>query len=362
MQSWYLEGYFLDDEVIHRYPVREFPFLLGRQANLSLTISSPSISRRHAQITLESGLVTIDDVGSVNGTYVNRRIIDSPTPLRHGDIIHIGDVEMRLMKTSSKPASVVDNTVMLSPDLSSKIPYGASELEAILEEKAVMSVFQPIMNGDGKSLYGYEILGRGTSEMLPRSPAALFSIAESVGMEVQLSELMRNVGMNTAAELGLKGKVFVNTHPSELCAPDKLLKSISDLRKRVPQLDIVLEIHEHAFTDSKDMKIIKDELNKMSIMLAYDDFGVGQSRLLELVEATPDFLKFDLLMIQDINLAGPDKFDLVRQLHDMAKRLNIATIAECVSQQEEYDICRSIGFDHYQGFLFSVPKSPDELR
>ncbi|MEH6549272.1 MAG: EAL domain-containing protein [Pseudomonadales bacterium] len=116
------------------------------------------------------------------------------------------------------------------------------------------------------------------------------------------------------------------------------------------------------FTDLKDMRIIKDELNKMSIMLAYDDFGVGQSRLLELVEATPDFLKFDLLMIQDINLAGPDKFDLVRQLHDMAKRLNIATIAECVSQQEEYDICRSIGFDHYQGFLFSVPKSPDELR
>ncbi len=362
MSSWYLEGYFAGDRMIHRQSIQELPFIMGREAGLPLTIASNSISRRHAQIHINDGAISIEDMGSKNGTYVNHRQIESATPLSHGDIIHLGDVEMRLMQANKANQEECESTIMMTPDLSNKFPYGAKELEEIIACEQITTAYQSIVFADGRTGYGYEILGRGTSDLLPKSPGVLFQVAESVGMEIPLSELMRNKGVETAVELGLKGPLFINTHPSELHDPDALLRSIHALRQRCPTAEVLLEIHEQAISDVAAIKNIKLELAKMSIMIAYDDFGVGQSRLLELVEATPDVLKFDMVLTQDIHLAEQPKIDLVKQLHELARSLKINTLAECVSKQEEYEVCKSIGFDLYQGYLFDEPKYPSEFR
>jgi pSer/pThr/pTyr-binding forkhead associated (FHA) protein len=63
--------------------------------------SSKSVSRRHATITRKEGEVVVEDLGSVNGTFINGKRLDPylPEPLRDGDILQLGklliEVEIR---------------------------------------------------------------------------------------------------------------------------------------------------------------------------------------------------------------------------------------------------------------------------
>ena len=89
--------------------------------------------------------------------------------------------------------------------------------------------------------------------------------------------------------------------------------------------------------------------------LAYDDFGAGQARLLELVDASPDYLKFDIALIRNIDKASATKLQLLQALHDLADDLEIITLAEGVSRAGEARVCRAVGFDLVQGFFYHRP-------
>jgi EAL domain-containing protein (putative c-di-GMP-specific phosphodiesterase class I) len=363
MPSWYLEGYFSIDGLVQRKFIDVSPFLIGRKENLSLSIAISSVSRLHAIISEEDGILSINDLGSSNGTFVNHLSISSPTKLAHGDVIHLGNVEMRLMHDQTQHEKVAsDSTIMTPRDrLSNHFPTGVKELEELLIRKMVKPAFQSIVDHQNSSVFGYELLGRGAHPSLPVNPGGLFEIAESVGLDVQLSEMLREIGIQTAVENGLKGHVFMNTHPSEMANPDQLMQKIHWLKKKYPDCQMALEIHEQAIPNIDLIKHIKSELKKWDILLSYDDFGVGQSRLLELVEAAPDILKFDMMLVDNIHKAPQAKVELVQQLHDMARSLKIKTLAECLSQQEDYVLCQKVGFDFYQGYLFALPRFIEQI-
>ena len=86
--------------------------------------------------------------------------------------------------------------------------------------------------------------------------------------------------------------LFLNTHPAELAKPG-LVESLEELRALAPNLDLTLEIHESALAQPDSMGALRDRLSEINVGLAYDDFGAGQARLLELAEAPPHYLKFD---------------------------------------------------------------------
>jgi len=118
---------------------------------------------------------------------------------------------------------------------------------------------------------------------------------------------------------------------------------------------IVLEINEKAITDLGQMKSLKSALKNLDIGLAYDDFGVGQSRLVELAKFPPDFLKFDISLIRKIHLAPKQLHQMVAAFLHMSQDLGAATIAEGVECQEEAETCRQLGFDYAQGFHYGMP-------
>jgi hypothetical protein len=68
---------------------------IGRAADSALTLLDPSVSRRHAECTLNVGLLSIRDLGSTNGTFVDGRRVESAT-VRRGGRIRIGDAELTL--------------------------------------------------------------------------------------------------------------------------------------------------------------------------------------------------------------------------------------------------------------------------
>jgi DNA-binding winged helix-turn-helix (wHTH) protein len=78
--------------------------ILGRGTDSLVWIDAQSVSRRHARVMVASGLATLEDLGSKNGTYVNGIKLSSPIALRDGDELRIGNVPMTL-KVFARPSS-----------------------------------------------------------------------------------------------------------------------------------------------------------------------------------------------------------------------------------------------------------------
>jgi DNA-binding winged helix-turn-helix (wHTH) protein len=70
--------------------------LIGRNPECGIWVDAAGVSRRHARLRLdtESGDAAIEDLGSTNGTFVNEARVESPSPLRDGDTVHLGSVPL----------------------------------------------------------------------------------------------------------------------------------------------------------------------------------------------------------------------------------------------------------------------------
>jgi pSer/pThr/pTyr-binding forkhead associated (FHA) protein len=70
--------------------------VVGRNAECQLRIGSTQVSRRHCELTLENGRLSVQDLGSSNGTFVNGKKLEAPAVLKPGDEIEVGNVRFRV--------------------------------------------------------------------------------------------------------------------------------------------------------------------------------------------------------------------------------------------------------------------------
>ncbi|OZG72380.1 hypothetical protein BTA51_16765 [Hahella sp. CCB-MM4] len=361
MIRWFLECYSKDKGQIERVPLRQFPVTIGRGDDADITLNSTDVSRVHAELSLQGDELWVRDLGSTNGTFVNHERISGPTKIQNDDVVHFAHVEARVIDEDSFTGDVSNITMMMSCDLSTNIPLGSRHLKSLLENAQVTPLYQPIVTPDGQH-FAYELLGRGAHPELLPNPGALFHIAESINKAVELSELFRQTGLNDANSNSLPKPLFVNTHPHEMQDQDRLLKCLAEGREAFPDLHLVIEIHEQAVTDIKAMQHLAEEIKAMGCGLAYDDFGAGQARLLELTEAPPEVVKFDIALIRNIHRATLQKQEMLEMLVAMVQKMGIKALAEGVSCPEEAEICQRIGFDLIQGFAFGFPYPLTEWR
>jgi EAL domain-containing protein (putative c-di-GMP-specific phosphodiesterase class I) len=219
-------------------------------------------------------------------------------------------------------------------------------------------VFQPIVLLGLGTISAYEALGRGRHPRLPESPLELFRIAESIGVEAELSRLFRRTAVELAREREDLPTIFLNTHPIELERPG-LLESLEELRELAPQLDLALEIHESVLSRPEAISELRALLAERNIALAYDDFGAGQARLLELAEAPPHYLKFDRRFISSLDQAPVSKRRLLQSLLALTRDFAVKSVAEGIETPAETQACTDIGFTYAQGFHLGRPRPLD---
>ena len=80
------------DECDQRYPLREGKTTVGRGDSCDIHIEAGHVSRLHATLLLEDGVLTLRDEGSSNGTYVNGARLSENRVLTDGDLVHFGPV------------------------------------------------------------------------------------------------------------------------------------------------------------------------------------------------------------------------------------------------------------------------------
>ncbi len=123
----------------------------------------------------------------------------------------------------------------------------------------------------------------------------------------------------------------------------------------------MLEIHENVACDLPTLRRLRQHVHELGIQVAYDDFGAGQARFLELAELPPDFIKLDMRLIKNIDQAEPRR-NLLRALARASIELGIQVIAEGVETPEEAEVCRELGCQFGQGFFFGLPKAATFLK
>jgi EAL domain-containing protein (putative c-di-GMP-specific phosphodiesterase class I) len=356
--GWYLTGCVDGSRAMTRVAISSDSFVIGRRQGLSLTLPSPRVSGRHAEILLVGDHLFIRDLSSTNGTFVNRRRIQRPTPLGSGDHIQLADTEFRLEFAPRGVASAheVDPGLRKTAQaLDSFEPdWILSQFDELMLERAVTPYFQPILNVRQQTVIGYEALARSTVAGM-QNPAAMFETAALVSREVELSVLCRDRAVEVASQHGSGDtRFFLNTHPREDLEKD-VLPSIVRLKKRHPLIQLVVEIHEGAIDDPERVHAFATSVGKLGIEIAYDDFGSGQSRLLELVQAPPNYLKFDACLVRDAHRASPHQWKMLEMLVEMAHGFSTMTLAEGIETSLEAEACRDLGFDMVQGYHFGRP-------
>src|SRR5262245_34435816 len=70
---------------------------IGRGTQNDLVLPERNISRRHAQLVRRGAVWLVEDLGSYTGTYLRGRRPSRPAPLRPGDVLVLGDEQLRVV-------------------------------------------------------------------------------------------------------------------------------------------------------------------------------------------------------------------------------------------------------------------------
>ena len=77
-------------------PLGTSPILIGRAPDSTIVLEDDFVSTRHAQLTPNGNHWIVEDLGSTNGTWIDRTRISAPTVLRPGTQLRVGRTSMEL--------------------------------------------------------------------------------------------------------------------------------------------------------------------------------------------------------------------------------------------------------------------------
>ena len=139
--------------------------IIGRSEGCApLLRTDQSLSRRHAKLTHDPpGVVTVEDLGSLNGTKLNGSPVTSPTPMRPGDTLTVGESTLRLQVSAPEPATTY------IPKTDEATAHDAQESPATLLQQARAAL-------DAGDLTGSEALFRQLLQHPGHVAAGLYGI------------------------------------------------------------------------------------------------------------------------------------------------------------------------------------------
>jgi EAL domain-containing protein (putative c-di-GMP-specific phosphodiesterase class I) len=230
--------------------------------------------------------------------------------------------------------------------------------------------YQPIVDFDTGAIQGVEALIRWAHPsrgLLP--PSDFIAPAEETGLIVAMGKWVLDEACRQTVEWRDKYPqaaslwVSVNLSTRQLLEPDLVVQVREVLeRSGLDPSALVLEITEGSLLQGVEATIEKlRDLKALGVRLAIDDFGTGSSSLGHLRRFPIDVLKIDKSFVDEVATTGLEGPALVRAIVDLAKTLQLETVAEGIEEIEQLTELRSAGCLSGQGFLFARPLQPDAM-
>jgi len=233
----------------------------------------------------------------------------------------------------------------------------ARELQRIIDQQLVSTLFQPIIDCQKGAVLGYEVLSRGPSDSPLHAAPALFQAGEQCDQVIPLERACIREAGQSCVRHGIGHLIFVNVSPglllSKRFSDDRLQTLLT--RSGIKPENVVIELSERYPMDNAEaLKARLVALKTRGFRVAIDDLGTGYSGLKLWSEIQPDFVKIDRHFVRDIDRDLVKK-EFVRSVINLCERLGCRLIAEGVEKVAELTLLRSMGIQLIQGFLLGRP-------
>jgi hypothetical protein len=120
-------------------------------------------------------------------------------------------------------------------------PVQAPEFYELLNDEQIAATAQAIHNANGQ-LIGHALNGRSSHPKLAADPKLLFRLAEQLGEETRLAELVRRICLAQADQSGLQSSLFLKIHPIECEQIDPLLENLESQARQYRHLALVFDL------------------------------------------------------------------------------------------------------------------------
>ncbi len=228
--------------------------------------------------------------------------------------------------------------------------------------------FQPQFRLDSGTLTGAEALLRWRNPELGQVPPARFiPIAEDCGLISAIGEWVLGEACRQAARWralsGTEISVAVNLSPVQFRRGDLAAQVARILTETSLKPDLLeLEITESLLLQHNEIVLATvRELKALGVKLAIDDFGTGYSSLAYLKRFNVDTLKIDQSFVHDM-VSDPVDAAIVHATIQMARSLNLATIAEGVETEQQSRFLSEHCCDSAQGYFYAKPMPADAFQ
>lgn len=213
--------------------------------------------------------------------------------------------------------------------------------------------FQPIVNCQTQSVFGYEALVRGINN------ESAYSVIAKVNEENRYTfdQFCRIKAIALAAKLGVDSMLSINFLPNAIYKPERCIRTTLEAAKKYnfPTQRIMFEFTEvEKIEDSAHIKRVVEYYQSLGFTTATDDFGSGYSGLNLLADFQTDIIKLDMELIRNID-SHKVRQSIVTHSLNMLRELNITPLAEGIETLAEYTWLKAAGIELMQGYLFAKP-------
>ncbi|MEM7066162.1 MAG: EAL domain-containing protein [Cyanobacteria bacterium P01_B01_bin.77] len=233
----------------------------------------------------------------------------------------------------------------------------AERLRRAIQQDKLQLYFQPQVDLNSGQIIGAEALVRwvipGESPLLP---GQFIPVAEENGLMLPLGEWILEAALQQLyhwQKKQLSGiSIAVNLSGYQLRSPhfiNRLMAMVNNTKVSPVMMD--LELPESLIMkDLSQAKLLLTELQNQGFSTAIDDFGSGCLSHLQYLPV--NILKLDKCFVRDLHQNRSNQV-IVRAIMEMARGLNISTIANGVETARELSILKQIKCQSMQGYLFS---------
>ncbi|MGH8567224.1 MAG: putative bifunctional diguanylate cyclase/phosphodiesterase [Gammaproteobacteria bacterium] len=242
-----------------------------------------------------------------------------------------------------------------------------NDLRLAIDRDQLHLRYQPVVDLDSGRIIGVEALARWRHQRYGIVPPSEFiSLAEETGLIVPLGEWVIRTACAQARRwqdagtrplyiaVNISGVQFRHGNPAQTIG-----EALRDTGLAAARL--ALEMTESSLIQQLEVALsTMRELKELGLMLFMDDFGTGYSSLSYLKRFPVDTIKIDQSFVRDVACDSNDAA-IVTAINAMARSLRMDVIAEGVETEDQLRFLRGQGCRKAQGFLFSPPRTPEEV-
>ena len=224
--------------------------------------------------------------------------------------------------------------------------------------------FQPLVNVATKRVSCFEALMRWKhAERGYVSPAEFIPLAEEIGMIVQLGDWALREACKEAMRWPDEIAVAVNLSSIQFLRGGLIPSVIGALASSgLPAHRLEVEITESVMLEKTERNLgMLQQLRDLGVRIAMDDFGTGYSSLSYLRNFKFDKIKIDRSFVQDMSSSDQESMAIVRAISGLGSSFGIATTAEGVETQAQFDCVDLEGCTEVQGMFFSMPVPASQI-